>query len=219
MTDITDNNDFENSFSPNLANEEDHHNGERVETQDGDEEKTGVFTENEQKIIDKFKDQYMAATSAFQRRTVAQVEILPKLFNHWKSRGKIYDKEGTKLKTNVRSCFVVTSSIMPYIRYIQDFLQWIRNTWRPAKQTAKAKGKQYKISDVLWWERKDDVLDEVSKLMGKESADTNTKGWFELRMKASQNILNNMTEEEKNKLRKKGEEMGEEGFSEELRRK
>ena len=47
--------------------------------------------------------------------------------------------------------------------------------------------------------------------MDKESADKNTKGWFELHMKASQNILNNMTEEEKKKLCKKGEEMGEEG--------
>ena len=63
------------------------------------------------------------------------------------------------------------------------------------------------------------LIREISNLMGRESADTKTKGWFQLRMAASQNIQNKMTNEDILKLRRKGQEMWEVGLPEELQRK
>lgn len=67
--------------------------------------------------------------------------------------------------------------------------------------------------------RKDEVLNEISNIMGLETVDTNTPGWFGHRMEATQNILNKMTDEEKKELRRIGEEMRKEGMPEELQRK
>ena len=105
MTNITDNNNIENNFSTNLTDinrEVEGHNitVNREEEEDG----SGIYTRHEQReFINKYKDKYLAATSASQRRSIAQLDILQKLFNHWKSWGKIYDKEGTRMKTDVRS--------------------------------------------------------------------------------------------------------------------
>jgi len=102
---------------------------------------------------------------------------------------------------------------------IQDFLQWVRNTWRKNNQTPKSTPKQYKLSDLLWWLRRDVVLKEISNIMGLEKVDTNTPGWFEHRMLATQKILDNMMDDEKKELRRKGEEMRKNGMPEELQRK
>ena len=55
--------------------------------------------------------------------------------------------------------------------------------------------------------------------MGLEKVDTNTPGWFEHRMLATQKILDNMMDNEKKELRRKGEEMRKNGMPEELQRK
>jgi hypothetical protein len=115
--------------------------------------------------------------------------------------------------------FDVSSLIIHYLCYFQEFLQWIRNTWRPVNNREKTKEKQYKITDILWWERKEEIMNEIANLMGMDSVDTNTKGWFQHRMAASQNVLKKMTDEEQKQLRKKGEEMQEGGMPEELKRK
>ena len=94
------------------------------------------------------------------------------------------------------------------LRYFQEFLQWIWNTWHP-NNTANSKEKQYKITYLLWWEWKEEIMDEILNLMGRESANTKTKGWFQLCIVASQNILNKMTNEDILKLRRKGQEMRE----------
>lgn len=49
--------------------------------------------------------------------------------------------------------------------------------------------------------------------------DTNTPGWFELRTAATKIIISNMTEAEKEELRKKGEEMAENGLPENVKRR
>ena len=221
MTDITDNNNFENNFCTDLTDINREGEGHDITVNRDEEEEDGrrVYTRHERsEFIDKYKEKYFAATSASQRRSIAQLDILPKLFNHWKSRGKIYDKEGTRMKTDVRSAFNFSSLIINYLRYFQEFLRWIRNTWRP-NNTANSKEKQYKITDLLWWERKEEIMDEISNSMGRESADTKTKGWFQLRMAASQNIRNKMTNEDILKLHRKGQEMREVGLQEELQRK
>ena len=62
-------------------------------------------------------------------------------------------------------------------------------------------------------------MKEIGSIMDLESVDTNTPGWFAHRTTAAKNLLDKMTDAEKNILRKKGEEMAEKGFPEELQRK
>jgi hypothetical protein len=53
----------------------------------------------------------------------------------------------------------------------------------------------------------------------KESADSNTPGWFTLRRTAEKNILDRMTEEEKDNLRGEAERMATEGLPQDIQRK
>lgn len=62
-----------------------------------------VYSKSERKVIDKYKEAYLAATSSAERRAIAQLQMFPDLFNFWKSKGKIYDKKDTRTKSNVRS--------------------------------------------------------------------------------------------------------------------
>lgn len=72
-----------------------------IDDQNEDENVTRVYTKEERNIINSFKDKYMAATSPSERRTIAQLEMLPKLFNYWKDRGITYNTKLRKTKTNV----------------------------------------------------------------------------------------------------------------------
>jgi len=62
-----------------------------------------VYSKGERKVIDKYKDAYMAATSSAERRAIAQLQMFPDLFNYWMAKGKIYDKKETRTKSNVHS--------------------------------------------------------------------------------------------------------------------
>ena len=44
---------------------------------------THIYSSQECAVIDPSKNQYIEATSAAVRKTIAQVHILPVLFNHW----------------------------------------------------------------------------------------------------------------------------------------
>ena len=74
------------------------------------------------------------------------------------------------------------------------------------------------MGDLLWWEKRPDVLREISDLLGSGSTntDTLTPGWFGLRTSASRNILERMTEAEKSDLRKIGDDMVKNGMLEHL---
>jgi hypothetical protein len=97
MTEVTDNLNFQNTFSPDLTD-----NGE-------DQNRRPVYSKEERAVIDKFKEKYMAATYPFQRKSIAQLEMFPQLFNYWKEEGKIYDKKETRRKSNV--CSNLCSSV------------------------------------------------------------------------------------------------------------
>jgi hypothetical protein len=79
--------------------------------------------------------------------------------------------------------------------------------------------KKYRLTDVLWWNRKDEVMKEIASIMDIESADTNTAGWFPHRNLAAKNLLDNMSSSEINKLRVEAAGMSQKGFPEELQRK
>lgn len=70
-----------------------------------------VYTEEERKILDVFKDKYKNATSAGERKMIAQLEMLPALFNYWKSEGQICDEIETKRKSIV--CSFILFSFHP----------------------------------------------------------------------------------------------------------
>lgn len=96
-TDLTQNYDFDFHvlFSSDLSDK------------DKGNEEHGVYSDGERDIINTFKDKYMAATTAFQRKTIARLEMLPKLFNYWKKEKGIiiYEKKELLFKSKVCSSF------------------------------------------------------------------------------------------------------------------
>jgi hypothetical protein len=76
-----------------------------------------------------------------------------------------------------------------------------------------------KKTEVLWKTRPHEVLAEIAKLLGTDSATTNTPGWFSERMPAMGNILARMTMSEKEELDREGERLQREGNTEEDKRR
>lgn len=62
-------------------------------------------------------------------------------------------------------------------------------------------------------------MKEVASIMGLESVDTNTPGWFQNRTPAARNILNDMSVEQKKRLQDEADEMGAKGLPEDVQRK
>lgn len=62
---------------------------------------TRVYNAQERAVIDPFKTQYMATTSAAARKTIAQVHILPALFNHWDRIGEAVSGNDMRMRTMV----------------------------------------------------------------------------------------------------------------------
>lgn len=60
-----------------------------------------VYSEEEHKVIDKYREKYMAATSPTERKTIAELEMFPELFNYWRESGLIFNKKETLVKTKV----------------------------------------------------------------------------------------------------------------------
>jgi hypothetical protein len=55
--------------------------------------------------------------------------------------------------------------------------------------------------------------------MNLDSADTNTPGWFQHRTKASKNIINRMSDEEKKKMKDEVDKMRQNGLPPDVQRK
>ena len=55
--------------------------------------------------------------------------------------------------------------------------------------------------------------------MGIETADTRTPGWFQLRTKASKNILNSMSEDEKKWFEDEADRMQKEGLPQDVQQR
>ena len=79
-------------------------------------------------------------------------------------------------------------------------------------------GCRYRLTDILWWTWQGDVFKEIASILHLDSADTNTPGWFQLWTKASKNILDAMSEEDRNSLENEAERMQWEGLPSEVQR-
>ena len=75
------------------------------------------------------------------------------------------------------------------------------------------------MTDILWQTCQGDVWAEIAAKLNMELANTQTLGWFEMRMTTMKNILNKMTEEEKSKLQEEADRMAKEGLPAEIQRK
>jgi len=62
-----------------------------------------IYTAQERAAIDPFKAQYMEATSPAAQKIIAQVHILPALFNYWVSIGQVMDQKKMQIRMGVRS--------------------------------------------------------------------------------------------------------------------
>lgn len=80
-------------------------------------------------------------------------------------------------------------------------------------------GHRYRLTDFLWWTRQKDVFKEIASILNLDFADTNTPGWFQERTKASKNILNAMTDNERNALENEAERMQNEGMPPDVQRR
>lgn len=161
---------------------------------------TRVYNAQERAAIDPFKADYLAASSPAARKAIAQTHIFPALWNYWRSSGHRIDESEMRLRT-------------------EELIRWLRNVWRGAKKVSLIQGKKYRLTDVLWWTRQGEVFSEIASIMGIESANTNTAGWFSVRRTAEKNILDRMTDIEKDKLREEADQMAVEGLPVEVQRK
>jgi hypothetical protein len=98
-------------------------------------------------------------------------------------------------------------------------LYWLRNVWRVKKNTVPKNLSRLRLTDVLWWTRQDVVFTEIASILGVGTADTNTPGWFQLRTKASKNVINSMTDEELTDLKNEADRMEKEGLPQDAQRR
>jgi hypothetical protein len=73
-----------------------------------------VYNEDERSAIDVFKEKYLEATTSAGRKSIAQLHIFPALFNHWKSKGRVFNDEDIQMKSNVSiTCLYFLIHITP----------------------------------------------------------------------------------------------------------
>jgi len=75
-----------------------------------------------------------------------------------------------------------------------------------------------KINELLWEKKQDLVYAEIARLLGTDTADSNTEHWFSKRMTALKNVYNRLTEEEIIELRAECTRREKEGNPEDIKR-
>lgn len=76
-----------------------------------------------------------------------------------------------------------------------------------------------KRTEIIWGTRRQDVMDEIAKILNLEEATTQTPGWFPVRTQAIKNIIEKMTPEEVRKLDMEVEETAKRGNKDELKKR
>ena len=181
----------------------------------GDHQQCAYNTE-ERAVIDVHKATYLQATSPAERKQIAK-EILADLFNHWSQKGILLEDVDISIRTKV---FLIGIGMhIPYSVVPKALVAWIQNNWRSHRISQKVFCFKMKISEVLWKTRQDEVFAEIGTLLGIQSANASTPGWFNQRMPALGNILARMTTAEREELEKDRQRLELEGNKEEDKRK
>jgi multimeric flavodoxin WrbA len=76
-----------------------------------------------------------------------------------------------------------------------------------------------KRTDVLWHIRKDDVMEEIGKILNVDKATTATPGWFSARTTAIKNIVDRMSPDELTELDGEVEKLKNTGYDEKHQRR
>jgi hypothetical protein len=76
-----------------------------------------------------------------------------------------------------------------------------------------------KKSDVFWNLHREEVLKEIGNIMGLDQVTTMTPLWFSHRLSAIRNIIERMSDAEKEQLQAEVEEINSKGYPEEVKRK
>jgi hypothetical protein len=76
-----------------------------------------------------------------------------------------------------------------------------------------------KRADVLWHNRKQDVLNEIGIILGIDEVTTATPGWFEQRSLATKNIIEKMSKDELEDLDEMVSSIAEKGYDEKIQRR
>jgi hypothetical protein len=98
-------------------------------------------------------------------------------------------------------------------------LKWLRNVWRVRRVSIAKPGSRYRLTDILWWTRPEIVFEEIASIMGIETANTSTPGWFQLRTKASKRYLDSMGEDERKTIEDEADRMQKEGLPLDVQRR
>jgi hypothetical protein len=76
-----------------------------------------------------------------------------------------------------------------------------------------------KRSDVIWSLHRDQVMQEIAKMLDVEDATMTTAGWFQMRMPAIKNVYDQMTPQEKLGVRDEQDRVMRQGYSEETKQR
>jgi hypothetical protein len=80
-------------------------------------------------------------------------------------------------------------------------------------------GCRYRLTDILWWTRQEKVFEEIASILDITTANTSTPGWFQLRMKASKQIILSMSDDERKVLEDEADRMEREGLPQDVQRR
>ncbi|KAF9549680.1 hypothetical protein CPC08DRAFT_769039 [Agrocybe pediades] len=163
---------------------------------------TPPYDREELAIIKSYKEKYLAAATAAERRQVIVGELCPELFNYWViSQHLSFDN-------------------LAKTQRVKDLLAYVRNTWRLQTSTRdKQPSFLVRTSDVVWDVMNKEVFEEIVELMGVEEADTRTEGWFHYRMKAVKNVIERLDEDELAGINKEVSKRKKEGNPTHIQRK
>ena len=176
-----------------------------------------IYNEQERLVINPFKEGYMSAGTPAQRKNIAK-ELFSKLFSYWSSIGLDLETDESNRRQGVRTKIVKVSTL-PTFYDLQVLIQWLRNVWRVRRNPVAKPGTRFRLTDILWWTRQDCVFEEIASILNIETANTSTPGWFQLRTKASKNIVDSMSEEERKVLEEEADRMQEQGLPQDVQRR
>ena len=174
------------------------------------------YTETERNLLEPFKETYRSESNQKVRKQIWRSKILTTMFNHWTKKGKIGISEEEFDKRVMVS--VAAFCVALFIKIYKVLAKWVANNWRPYSTQKAAKGiMRTTYIDVLWRDRKDDVLNEIKRMLSIEAFEKGDPRIFMQRTAAAKRLYQQMDEIGREEINKLVEKYKEEGNDEETR--